>query len=125
MSWRNILKNYDLPRIQDFNYPESNDIKRGLFLANYFADNESEINEQIEQAMSKERSEQSLTKAILKIIDDIPNSESVDYMILVGRLKLDTFKGFSEHQNDIPSSIVKVLENMEKEFDVINRDANS
>ena len=125
MSWKNILKNYDLPRIQDFNYPESTDIQRGLFLANYFADNESELNEQIEQAMLKERSEESLRRAILKIIDDIPNSQSTDYMILVGQLKLDTFKGFSEHQNDIPSSIVKVLESMEKEFDEIDSDANS
>lgn len=115
--WRTILK-------RDFEYPNSPDIKRGLFLADYFAENESELNEQVEEAMAVERSEGSLRRAVLKIIDDIPNSQSVDYMILVGQLKLDTWGGFSQHQGNIPNAIMGVLEDIDREFSQQERDVN-
>jgi hypothetical protein len=124
VDWRTILKKYDLPILADFEHPNSPAIKRGLFLANYFADNESELNEQVEEAMAIERSEDSLRRAVYEILDGIPNKESVDFSILINRLKLDTWRGFSEHQNNIPYAIIRVLEDIDEEFSLQERDAN-
>jgi len=130
--WMSILKGIDvMTQLQDmeFDHPNSPDIQRGMFLVNYFEENESEIRDFLEDEIKLGRKsnlalDDSLRQAMEKVLANIPNSQSVDRMILFGQLRLDEIKGFSEHEHRIPDAIIGVMRMMDKEFAEQERDAN-
>lgn len=127
--WMNILKRMDImTQLQDmeFNHPDSPDIQRGMFLANYFEENESEIMEFIEDEIKQSNLAQgdALREAMEKVLADIPDSQRVDRSFLFNELHLDEVRGFSEHEKDIPGAIIGVMRMIDKEFTETFRDAN-